>query len=146
MARDKAVVLDVAQEMKEAERAVKEYEKDIAEGKSETEVELENIELAQTKRFAKHRGDVQQVMKSVEARRFIWRILSLGGPYQSTFVPGAPDVSDFNEGKRYVTLEVLKIIMDADPGIYLQMQREYASDLKSEAERRKKEQGEINAY
>jgi hypothetical protein len=51
--------------------------------------------------------------------------------------------TDYNEGKRAIGLELLKIIMDADPAAYLQILNEHKSDVKTESERQAKEINEI---
>jgi len=123
--------------LRDAEAGIIQYEKNS--GKEEAEIILERREARDNAKRIRQRGDVQQVLKIVEVRRVLWRILELCGPYQPSFDPASARQTDFNEGKRSVGLEVLKIIIDADPAAYLQMSNERQSDLKAEAERIKKE-------
>ena len=125
----------------EAEAGILRYEKNA--GKDETELIQEKREELAAKFRLKYRGDIQQILKIVEVRRTMWRILELCGPYQPSFDPMSARQTDYNEGKRAIGLELLKIIMDADPAAYMQILNEHNSDKKTEAERSKKEIDEI---
>lgn len=125
----------------EAEAGILRYEKNA--GKDESELIQEKREELAAKFRLKHRGDVQQILKIVECRRTLWRILELCGPYRQSYDPASARQTDFNEGQRAVGIEILKIIMDADPAAYTQMFNEHQSDLKVESERAKKELDEI---
>ena len=80
-----------------------------------------------------------QVLRAVEARRILYRILELCGPYQPSFDPNSARVTDYNEGRRSIGIEVLRMIDSADPQAYVQMINEHTSDEKSERERKRKE-------
>lgn len=123
--------------LKDAEAGIIQYERNS--GKDEAELLQERREARETAKRLRQRGDVQQVLKIVEVRRVLWRILELCGPYQPSFDPTSARQTDFNEGKRDIGLRVLNMIMDADPAAYLQLANEHQSDLKAEAERIKKE-------
>jgi hypothetical protein len=129
---------DIAEALRDAEIAAVEYEKEIA-LYSDDEIEQRRALAAQEKLFARGRGDVQQTLKMPEARRFLHRILLIAGAYTKSFVPGAPDVTAHNEGKRAVGVDLIALLEDAEPGIVLKMQREYLSDLKSRQAREQKE-------
>ena len=133
--------LDLESAMAEAEAGCAQYEKNA--GKSDIELIHEKREEEALRQRIKGRGDVQQILKIVEVRRTLWRILEICGPYQPSFDPLSARQSDYNEGKRAIGIEVLKIIMDADPAAYMQILNEHNSDKKTESERRKKEQDEI---
>ena len=90
-------------------------------------------------RKIKMRSDVQQALKLVEARRVLYRVLELCGPYQISFDPDSARRTDFNEGKRAIGLQLLSMLLDADSNAYVQMLNEHSSDAKTEEERKRKE-------
>jgi hypothetical protein len=129
---------DLSKALQEAERSAIDYEKYAHLDDAEREV-LEQKDEERRKKV-KDRGDVQQILKIVEVRRTLYRILEFCGPYQQSFDPTSARISDFNEGRRSAGLELLKMILDADNGAYLQMINEHQSDAKTEQERKRKEQ------
>lgn len=97
------------------------------------------IERERAKKLLKYRSDVQQFVARADGRRVLWRVLEIAGPNRISHTPGDPYSTAFNEGKRAVANEILLMLWDADPNVYAQMQREHASDVKAEQERKKKE-------
>ena len=126
--------------LKEAQDNIIRYEKNS--GKDDQDIIRERIEKEGARIRLKHRGDIQQILKVVEVRRTLWRILELCGPYQPSFDPMSARQSDYNEGKRAIGIEILKIIMDADSAAYTQIINEHNSDKKTESEILKKSQEE----
>lgn len=117
-----------------------EYERNAQ--KNDDEIARERLQGIEERALQRKRGDIQQLLKMPEFRRFCWRVMELGQPYAPTFVPGQPDSSAFNEGKRANSVEVLKWILEANPEAYLMMQKEALSDQKSEDARNRKTESE----
>lgn len=69
-------------------------------------------------------NDIRVVARSAEGRRFLWRLLGKAGIFRGSFVPGQPDVTNFNEGQQNLGLWLLKEIDAASTEIYLKMRRE----------------------
>jgi hypothetical protein len=128
---------DLDDEIKEAQRQAVEFEKTAH--LDEKEIEVIKREHEDKTRKIKLRSDVQQALKVVEARRVLYRVLELCGPYQLSFDADSARRTDFNEGKRAIGLQLLSMILDADSGAYVQMINERQSDLKTEEERKRKE-------
>lgn len=66
------------------------------------------------------RTDYRMVFGTEAGQRVLADILRLCAISQTTFVPGAPDLSAFNEGRRRVALEVIELIT-ADPNALLRL-------------------------
>ena len=66
------------------------------------------------------RTDYRMVFGTEAGQRVLADILRLCAISQTTFVPGAPDLSAFNEGKRRVALEVVEVLT-ADPDALLRL-------------------------
>lgn len=45
-----------------------------------------------------------------QRRALDWVVKTAAGTYQTSFVPGAPDASAFAEGRRFVGLQVVKLL------------------------------------
>ena len=75
--------------------------------------------------------DVQTIMRMETGRRFIWRLLSICGVYQSPV--GETEAILRQIGKKDFGLELLGIAGDADDEMLFQMMRE--SKVRDEAER-----------
>ena len=77
------------------------------------------------RRTAKQRlEDMAAVMATPAGRRVIWDLLEDGRVHSTTFVPGDPLHSAFNEGARNLALSRLNTIMAACPDLYLLAQEE----------------------
>ncbi len=81
--------------------------------------------------------DLQAVLKTVQGRRLVWRILQACRVHQHSFVPGDSTATAFHCGQQSIGLFLLAEIEDAAPNAYAQMRGEYMSELTSE-------QNEIN--
>lgn len=68
--------------------------------------------------------DLRHVMETVQGRRCIWRILGHAGCFRQSFVPGEPDSTTFNEGRRSLGLMLMADIHELDPTFYLRMAQE----------------------
>jgi hypothetical protein len=123
--------------MREAELNASRYEE--TGHLDEQEQAIAKRQEEERKRSVKCRIDMIQTLKVVEARRIMYRILEICGPYQPSFDPMSARQTDYNEGRRSCGLEVLKMIESADSGAYLQIINEHASDFKAEEERKRKE-------
>lgn len=82
-------------------------------------------------------ADLQTVLKTVQGRRLLWRILQAARVHQHSFVPGDHAATAFHCGQQSIGLFLLHEIEDASPSAYLQMRGEYLSEVTSE-------QNEIN--
>ncbi len=81
--------------------------------------------------------DLQAVLKTVQGRRLLWRILQAAQIRQHGFVPGDPCATAFHCGQQSIGLFLLAEIEEAVPSAYAQMRGEYLSQVQSE-------QNEIN--
>ena len=82
-------------------------------------------------------SDLQTVLKTVQGRRLLWRLLQATRVHQHAFVPGDPAATAFHCGQQSIGLFLLAEIEDAAPHAYTQMRGEYMSEVNSE-------QNEIN--
>ena len=81
--------------------------------------------------------DLQAVLKTVQGRRLIWRILQAAQIRQHGFVPGDPYATAFHCGQQSIGLFLLAEIEEYAPSAYPQMRAEYLSQVQAE-------QNEIN--
>ncbi len=81
--------------------------------------------------------DLQAVLKTVQGRRLLWRILQAAQLHQHGFVPGDPYATAFHCGQQSIGLFLLAEIEEVAPSAYAQMRGEYRSQVQSE-------QNEIN--
>ena len=89
--------------------------------------------------------DLQAVLKTVQGRRLLWRILQAAQIGQHGFVPGDPYATAFHCGQQSIGLFLLAQITDAAPAAYLQMRGEYLSQVQSEQNEINRQQEELNA-
>lgn len=84
-------------------------------------------ELSPAQQAQQRDSDLRLVMLSPAGRRFVRRLLDpmLG----SSFVPGAPESTAFNEGRRSLALALLAEIQRVTPQQYAVMRREEAEEL-----------------
>lgn len=64
---------------------------------------------------------VRRVMKSAEGRELVHTLLERCRVFRQTLVPGAPDATAFNEGRRSIGLQLLQEVLDAAPESYMQV-------------------------
>lgn len=82
-------------------------------------------------------ADLQAVLKTVQGRRVLWRLLQAARVHQHSFVPGDSAATAFHCGQQSIGLFLLREMEDASPTAYTQMRGEYLSEITSE-------QNEIN--
>ena len=75
--------------------------------------------------------DLQAVLKTVQGRRVLWRILQAAALYQHGFVPGDACATAFHCGQKSLGLFLLAEIEEAAPSAYAQMRGEYLSEVKA---------------
>ena len=75
--------------------------------------------------------DLQTVLKTVQGRRILWRLLQMARVHQHAFVPGDAYATAFHCGQQSIGLFLLREIEEAAPGAYLQMRGEYISEVTS---------------
>lgn len=68
--------------------------------------------------------DLRDVLATVQGRRFVWKQLTEAGCFRLSFVPGEPDTTALNEGRRSLGLKLMADIHALDPALYTQMARE----------------------
>lgn len=91
----------------------------------------EQVTQAQEKeRYNKRsdQGDLAKVLESPQGRRFVWRLLTLCGVFQSSFEDNYGATS-FNEGRRSVGLRLLSEVTDLNPEHYVLMMQEAKKDV-----------------
>ena len=123
------IKLSLADEIKRIEGELAECEK-----QDRIDPRLEAIEK-EKKRFQleslKLIDDFSLLAKNPAFRRFLWKNLELCGLFQLSYRRGDTHESALREGRRSVGLDLLSIMHTADPGLFVQMQHEHASDIKS---------------
>ena len=77
-------------------------------------------------------SDLQTVLKTVQGRRVLWRLLQATRVRQPSFVPGDAQATAFHCGQQSIGLFLLAEIEEAAPAAYLQMQGEYKSEVSSQ--------------
>ncbi len=82
-------------------------------------------------------SDLQAVLKTVQGRRLLWRILQATRVHQHAFVPGDATATAFHCGQQSIGLFLWAELEEAAPQAYTQMRGEYLSEITSE-------QNEIN--
>jgi hypothetical protein len=75
--------------------------------------------------------DVAILRKQPSFRRFIWKWLEGLGLYQVSYRKMDSHETALREGRRSAALDMLAILHMADPGLFVQMQSEHISDIKS---------------
>jgi len=76
-------------------------------------------------------ADIRFIIKSVEGRRFYWRLMADAGVFRRSF-NGDTVGTMFNEGRRSLGLDILNDLLEAKPAAFSEMQQEYASEKKRE--------------
>lgn len=69
---------------------------------------------------AQERADVKWLMNGKQGRRVVWRLLSQGGVFRTTFSTNAMQ-SAFNEGARNTSLQLLNLVHAVAHELYPQM-------------------------
>ena len=88
--------------------------------------------------------DLQTVLKTVQGRRTLWRLLQAARVEQHAFVPGDPHATAFHCGQQSIGLFLLREIEEAAAGAYQQMRSEYLSEVISKQHEIDEKIGEIN--
>jgi len=78
------------------------------------------------RRREKELSDIRELLRTPGGRRFMWRYLDRCGVYRSSFTGNSQTF--FLEGERNIGLQMITDIMDADPGLYIEMIKENRSD------------------
>lgn len=124
-----AISMPLSDEIRNIETYLEQYEKDQL-----SDPRAEAVE-AEKKRFKlitlKLTEDVLSLAKMPQFRRFCWKILEEAGLFKMSYTRGSAEETALREGRRSVGLDVLAIIQTVDPGIFLQMQKEHVSDIRS---------------
>jgi len=97
----------------------------------------ENLIDRDKRKNDREKSDVRFQLKSPEGRRLYWSDLESCGIFRPTIAFDSdgkhdPYMTAFNEGRRSVGLEKLKVLLEAKPEAFYQMQQEHASEQVSE--------------
>ena len=87
--------------------------------------------------------DLQAVLKTVQGRRVLWRILQASALYQHGFVPGDACATAFHCGQKSLGLFRLAEREEAAPSAYAQMRGEYLSEVKAEQQQVNRQSEEL---
>jgi len=66
--------------------------------------------------------DIRNVAMSGAGRRLLYYVLSMGNIYSTSFTGNSETF--YKEGRRAMALELLDLINDADPNLYIKLQQE----------------------
>jgi len=77
-------------------------------------------------------ADLRDAFSTPAARRVLWRLLGECGCYRESFATNALMMANA-EGKRYIGLFLISELHDANPDLYLQMQKEAMTKEESNA-------------
>lgn len=72
----------------------------------------------------RERADLQNILESVQGRRFIWKYLRDAGVFRLSFLPGDSHSTAFHEGRRSQGLSLMLDVMQLDPLLYFKMAKE----------------------
>ena len=104
--------------------------------------ELEALKQKNDEKYKKRRekelNDLTAVLRTVEGRRFVWRILTESMLFCTTFSGNDPLTQSRNEGKKDVGYMLINDVMSSNPQLFIQMQNEYISKQKQELADEKK--------
>ena len=64
---------------------------------------------------------VAQVLSEPFGRMFVWRILDDAAVFATSYVPGSPDQTAYNEGRRAIGLRLLRDLEETEPGVTLRL-------------------------
>ena len=90
----------------------------------------DRAKLKTDKRLDREDNDVRKLLTQVEFRRFIWRLLTFTGVFQTSFTGNS--TTFYREGMRSVGLFILSVVMKANPMSFAQIQQEFYSERTSE--------------
>jgi len=84
---------------------------------------IEHAEEAATRLAKEERRATQEVLKTYEGRRLLWRILSACGIHESVY-RGTPTDTAFRAGRQDLGHQLQAWLLDANDSLYDQMARE----------------------
>jgi hypothetical protein len=70
-------------------------------------------------------ADLKRLMRSPWGRRFMWRLLTVSGPFRLSFDPKSAMQMAFNEGNRNLGNQLFSEVMDLCPELYPVMVKEH---------------------
>ncbi|WP_347989485.1 hypothetical protein [Methylomonas sp. AM2-LC] len=94
------------------------------------ERQTEQAELARLQRL-EQLNDLRTVLNTVQGRRVLSRIMYICHKDEQSFVPGAADLTAFNEGSRRVGVEISNWIRNDFPDLYIQLLSENLKHVNS---------------
>lgn len=122
--------MSLDQEIKDAENFIREYAREQERDPRAESAALEDKRLkAISLKFA---DDMLLLIRNPAFRRICWSIFEECGMFKLSYRRGDTHASALMEGRRSVALDLMSRMMTVDPGIFIQMQREHISDLKSQ--------------
>lgn len=96
------------------------------------ESQVKSAGKREQKRFEREQDDLRALLAIPNGRRFLWKTLSRCGVFRTSFCPGDPHVTSFNEGRREFGCALLSEVTEADPSGYLKMMHEAQEKLDGE--------------
>lgn len=99
----------------------------MSEDLSPSERQSKKLRQQQRERQLRREAFILELMASIAGREFIWDLLSKANVFAISFVPGQPDLTAFNEGKRNFGLALLAEVQRLTPSLYLRMTTENTS-------------------
>jgi hypothetical protein len=112
-------------------------------GLIEKNKEMEYIEKRTLAKKERELDDIKEIAKTVQGRRFLWRILVMAGLFTTAFDPN-DRVMCYRSGKRDIGNIIYDSIQMADPSLFHKLQSEYYSEFKSELVQAEKLRAEDN--
>ena len=100
---------------------------------------IETPEERDNRKKERELNDIRVIISTPEGRRFLWKIISEAGVFRTSFSLDENQMA-YQEGRRSIGLNILYDLLDASPSTYMQMQNEYASEMKREENEEKKRQ------
>lgn len=98
---------------------------------SEPEAPIERINrnkrVQQKRDLATRETVIRALMGQKDGRRFVWLELEEASVFSQTFVPGQPEITAFQEGKRSIGLRLLGEVTRLTPADYMRMTQENAA-------------------
>lgn len=91
----------------------------------------ESLQERDKRKRERELSDIRTILKTVEGRRFYWRVLAEGEMWKVNF-NGDVNQLIFDNGMKNMSAIFMKDLLAAKPEAFIQMQQEYASEVVSE--------------
>ncbi|MDD6153136.1 MAG: hypothetical protein PUC11_04220 [Elusimicrobia bacterium] len=78
---------------------------------------------------------MKSMLKTREARIFLYNLMWTSRAFSHGFVPGDPHATAFHEGQRSIGLYLFDLVMQVSPDAFCQMRREWQEEYKADKDR-----------